>query len=135
MPETVNAVAYGRFNSEPLFEIPLSIKPLSDKGFTRWSIHVRLDIPSIDNDPSSLLDKLFYPLEKVRMIAFDPPVNPHFASRELEIRIFVHKFRCGGTGGDGLRNAFKPAPQPHRIEMGISDKDHLLFHVLQLRFC
>ena len=106
---------------ETIAEIPLAVQGLPDKALAGRQIAVWLQPPAVDDRPSPGADEAA-DARKQRGVEFlNPTIDRRLAARENHAGTVFEQVHGGPAGSDGFRAPFRPAPEPDRIEMRVTD--------------
>lgn len=126
VPERIHIIAYFSRMSQMGLQEPLPQQAVPGKGFAGWQIAIRLHPPSAHGHPAPFGHPLLDAPKKFRFIFHDPFIIADRSSRKDKARRLFHAFQSAQKGGFDLRRALRPSPQPHRIQMRVTDKMKLL---------
>jgi hypothetical protein len=122
MAERVEIGARFDVHAEFFPEVSFSAEGLADEGLTAGHVTVRLEEPPAQDVPFFLRDQLLNSFEEGWLVFLDPLIENGFVMAEDEIVVPLAEFRGRPEGGEGFARAFRPFPQPNRIEVGVADQ-------------
>lgn len=122
--EAVDLVADRHIEAEVLAEPRAADLALLDERFGGGHVGVSLDPPAGDGLPTACLDKTADPFEQVGAEDADLFVDPGFAARDDQFRVFVEQVAGGTAGVDRFVDASGPGPHPDGVNVGVGDHVH-----------
>ena len=127
MSETVRVKAFRHFPAKLSLHKVFPVKELSDEGFSGRQVAVRLDPHPAGDLPPPFFHPLFDLFKLLRTVFLKPCQKRNTGLGKLKIRKFFHPCQCGSKGRFHLLHAFRPVPEPDRVNMGVSDHKKTLF--------
>ena len=124
--EAVDVVADARRDAEAVAEVALAVLDLAVEAGGGGQVEVGLDELAAGDVPLAALDQGADAGEEVGAQPLDLGVEPGLAAGEDELRVLVAAVGHRGGGGERLVGAGLPAPEPHRVDVGI--RDHVDAH-------
>ena len=123
--EGVHVVAGLAGDAECPLIIPLAVEGVPGEGLAAWRVAVRLDPPAAHDPPAALGHPLLDLFEHDRVHFLDPFVilGPG-AGEHVAVKV-LHPLQGALEGGHYLGAALLPPPQPHGIQMSVSDQVYL----------
>ena len=126
--EGVHIVAGMGGYAEFFLKVALGDQRMPGQAFPAGNVAVRLNPPAAHQLPAALLHPLLNLPEHFRFSLLDPfVIGPRRAGKH-EIRVFIHPVQHRTEGGANLAEAVSPAPEPHRIDVGVSNHIQRFFH-------
>jgi hypothetical protein len=107
-----------------LAEIALPVQALADECLTVRQIAVRLQPPAVDDHPAALLHQPGDVGEERGIEIFDPAIDSCLTAGEDHPRMVGQQLDRSPAGTERLGTAFRPAPEPGRIQVGVPDHVH-----------